>query len=176
MEAHPLFPVLVQLHEWREVLAFEPHRAVTPSHLSEVVERCRNVEIPPEALAFDAPLRQGIRVLVEQIEKLVQHHFATEANLRGFQKTVEERFDEFLAQALPTGTASAELPPPPSMRSNHPPAAVAVLKDWFFANLENPYPSKEERDRFAGQTGLTQKQVSEWFVNARRRLRERPSR
>jgi len=45
-----------------------------------------------------------------------------------------------------------------------------VLKQWFIANCQYPYPSHEEKQRLAELSGLTEQQVSDWFSNARRRV------
>ncbi|KAK4038394.1 homeobox and C2H2 transcription factor [Parachaetomium inaequale] len=46
-----------------------------------------------------------------------------------------------------------------------------VLRDWFYQNQRAPYPTDEQKATFAQQTGLTEKQISTWFANARRRSR-----
>jgi hypothetical protein len=49
--------------------------------------------------------------------------------------------------------------------------AAKVLRDWFYRNQHSPYPTDKEKTAFAQQTGLTEKQISTWFANARRRGR-----
>ncbi|PWY90373.1 hypothetical protein BO94DRAFT_462894 [Aspergillus sclerotioniger CBS 115572] len=46
-----------------------------------------------------------------------------------------------------------------------------VLRDWLYRNQHAPYPTEEQKAQFAQQTGLTEKQISTWFANARRRHR-----
>ncbi|PYI09582.1 hypothetical protein BO78DRAFT_308107 [Aspergillus sclerotiicarbonarius CBS 121057] len=46
-----------------------------------------------------------------------------------------------------------------------------VLRDWLYRNQHAPYPTEEQKARFSQQTGLTVKQISTWFANARRRHR-----
>ncbi|ETO03709.1 hypothetical protein RFI_12484 [Reticulomyxa filosa] len=46
---------------------------------------------------------------------------------------------------------------------------VRVFADWYNMHLENPYPSKQEKQIMAELTGLTRYQVSRWFCNARTR-------
>ena len=41
---------------------------------------------------------------------------------------------------------------------------------WLHEHTEHPYPNEEDKQRLALRTGLTMKQVSDWFINARRRL------
>ncbi|KAG7286517.1 hypothetical protein NEMBOFW57_008828 [Staphylotrichum longicolle] len=49
--------------------------------------------------------------------------------------------------------------------------AAKVLRDWLYQNQHDPYPTDEQKAVFAQQTGLTEKQISTWFANARRRSR-----
>jgi len=51
-----------------------------------------------------------------------------------------------------------------------PDAKKDVLKQWFVANCQYPYPSHEEKQRLSELSGLTEQQVSDWFSNARRRV------
>ncbi len=52
-----------------------------------------------------------------------------------------------------------------------PKEAKRVLKDWFFAHMDRPYPTREEKQDLSIATGgvITPAQVSTWFSNARRR-------
>ncbi|KAJ5762741.1 hypothetical protein N7533_001422 [Penicillium manginii] len=58
--------------------------------------------------------------------------------------------------------ALLEIPARPSFQLN-------ILKSWFFAHEEHPYPTEEEKQMFGELTGLTIPQVNNWFINARRR-------
>jgi len=49
----------------------------------------------------------------------------------------------------------------------------SVLHEWWAENIENPYPDREERDRLCRATGLTHKQLVDWFANRRKRSRVR---
>lgn len=44
-----------------------------------------------------------------------------------------------------------------------------VLKGWILGNIENPYPSSEQKQELMDQTGLGRIQLDHWFVNARQR-------
>ena len=75
-------------------------------------------------------------------------------------------------------------------RSNLPKESTDIMKRWFEDHLDNPYPSEEEKKYFAAKAGinltqvrfhdfhttkpfvLTSSQVSNWFINHRRRCPE----
>lgn len=46
-----------------------------------------------------------------------------------------------------------------------------ALRQWFFAHSDHPYPSEEDKQELAHETGLTRTQIQNWFINARRRQR-----
>ena len=48
-------------------------------------------------------------------------------------------------------------------------AQVKVLRDWFAAHSDQPYPTEDERSWLERRTGLKQGQISTWLANARRR-------
>ncbi|KOG99424.1 Tos8p [Saccharomyces eubayanus] len=54
-------------------------------------------------------------------------------------------------------------------RSNLPGATVHILNKWLLEHINNPYPTLQEKRELLAQTGLTKLQISNWFINARRR-------
>ncbi|KAF2085500.1 hypothetical protein K490DRAFT_9415, partial [Saccharata proteae CBS 121410] len=54
-------------------------------------------------------------------------------------------------------------------RGNLPKEATTVLKQWFEDHKDSPYPSEDEKTALCERTGLSLNQVSNWFINARRR-------
>ncbi|GAB5365377.1 hypothetical protein AAMO2058_001052700 [Amorphochlora amoebiformis] len=44
-----------------------------------------------------------------------------------------------------------------------------ILKKWFDEALVYPYPSPSEREILRKETGLSEKQIIQWFINRRRR-------
>jgi hypothetical protein len=54
-------------------------------------------------------------------------------------------------------------------RGNLPKETTDRLKAWLVAHLQHPYPTEDEKQQLMRQTGLQMYQVSNWFINARRR-------
>ncbi|ORY91402.1 hypothetical protein BCR43DRAFT_499025 [Syncephalastrum racemosum] len=59
---------------------------------------------------------------------------------------------------------------PRKQRSNLPKPITAILKDWLARHKRHPYPNEEEKAQLVQQTGLARNQISNWFINARRRI------
>ncbi|KAH8694244.1 hypothetical protein BGW36DRAFT_256662, partial [Talaromyces proteolyticus] len=47
-----------------------------------------------------------------------------------------------------------------------------VLQNWFYRHQEYPYPTEEQKTSLAQESGLSKRQVSNWFANARRRHKQ----
>ncbi|CEO60274.1 hypothetical protein PMG11_04909 [Penicillium brasilianum] len=48
-----------------------------------------------------------------------------------------------------------------------------VLREWFYQHQEFPYPDDDEKARLSRETGFSQKRLSTWFANARRRQKQK---
>ncbi|KAG5366077.1 Homeobox protein [Yarrowia sp. B02] len=54
-------------------------------------------------------------------------------------------------------------------RGNLPKSVTSILREWLNDHISHPYPSEYEKSLLLQQTGLTMSQLSNWFINARRR-------
>jgi len=54
-------------------------------------------------------------------------------------------------------------------RANLSDHAVNVFKAWFRQHFSNPYPTEDEKAELARQAQVSEAQVSNWFVNVRKR-------
>lgn len=55
-------------------------------------------------------------------------------------------------------------------RGNLPKEVTEFLKHWLILHKEHPYPTEREKQALADETGLMVNQISNWFINARRRI------
>lgn len=54
-------------------------------------------------------------------------------------------------------------------RNNLPKGTTQILLKWLNEHLNHPYPNSFEKTQLIISTGLNQQQLSNWFINARRR-------
>ena len=55
-------------------------------------------------------------------------------------------------------------------RGNLPKHVTEYLKHWLLLHKSHPYPTEGEKQKLADETGLFVNQISNWFINARRRI------
>lgn len=55
------------------------------------------------------------------------------------------------------------------VRNNLPKETTYILLKWLNDHLNHPYPNSFEKNQLMLSTGLNQQQLSNWFINARRR-------
>ncbi|KAF8553699.1 hypothetical protein OG21DRAFT_1509813 [Imleria badia] len=56
------------------------------------------------------------------------------------------------------------------VRRKLPKELTDYLKAWLHRHSDHPYPSEEEKKQLCHATGLSMSQVSNWMINARRRI------
>ncbi|KAI8675700.1 Homeobox and c2h2 transcription [Fusarium keratoplasticum] len=76
------------------------------------------------------------------------------------------------SQAASVDEASAGSSRPKIVR--HKKSSTKILKEWFASHTSHPYPTDGEKEDLAHRTGLSARQVSYWFINARRRRGDKP--
>lgn len=54
-------------------------------------------------------------------------------------------------------------------RGNLPKHVTDTLRNWLTNHVAHPYPTEEEKQQLCQITGLNMNQISNWFINARRR-------
>jgi len=67
-------------------------------------------------------------------------------------------------------TASSLVERAPRKRGKLPKETTDYLKAWLHRHSDHPYPSEEEKKQLCLATGLSMSQVSNWMINARRRI------
>ncbi|KAI8060330.1 hypothetical protein BC940DRAFT_337616 [Gongronella butleri] len=55
-------------------------------------------------------------------------------------------------------------------RGNLPKHTTNMLRQWLMDHKQHPYPTEDEKLWLAEKTNLTVNQISNWFINARRRI------
>lgn len=75
------------------------------------------------------------------------------------------------SEASLNATSTSEgMQPAYRKRGKLPKAVTDLLKTWLLEHATHPYPTDDEKRRLCSLTGLTMSQVSNWFINARRRI------
>ncbi|CEG73628.1 Putative AhpA [Rhizopus microsporus] len=69
-----------------------------------------------------------------------------------------------------TTTKSVSLDTKRRKRGNLPKDVIVILKEWLQEHSGHPYPTEEEKKLLVQRTNLSLNQISNWFINARRRL------
>ncbi|KAJ7070035.1 hypothetical protein C8F01DRAFT_541634 [Mycena amicta] len=70
----------------------------------------------------------------------------------------------------PQAPSSTLVDRPPRKRGKLPKETTDFLKAWLHRHSDHPYPSEEEKKQLCHATGLSMSQVSNWMINARRRI------
>ncbi|KAL5482660.1 TOS8 [Sanghuangporus weigelae] len=75
------------------------------------------------------------------------------------------------AAAVQAAQVAAQVAARPARRRGKlPKPTTDFLKDWLHRHSDHPYPSEEEKKQLCHATGLSMSQVSNWMINARRRI------
>lgn len=74
-----------------------------------------------------------------------------------------------VVRAHPYAMGGEAQPPTKKRRGNLPRPVTDILRNWLDEHIHHPYPTEAEKNHLMRQTGLTLNQISNWFINARRR-------
>ncbi|CUA67144.1 hypothetical protein RSOLAG22IIIB_07220 [Rhizoctonia solani] len=77
------------------------------------------------------------------------------------------------ASASPTPQSDSPPPTAPApqrRRGKLPKHVTETLRTWLLSHADHPYPTEEEKKMLCNVTSLTLSQVSNWMINARRRI------
>lgn len=107
------------------------------------------------------------RVLIDHTLFLIAQVFKIYQLRRSAQRRIESLLEKVHS---PTPKPHEVIISTNEKKTKHDPSAVNILKAWLFSHMNNPYPTQEEKELLHLKTNLTQNQLNDWFVNARRRI------
>lgn len=67
-------------------------------------------------------------------------------------------------------SANTSTPTPSTHESTDTPHHISLSLKWLLDNIHEPFLTYEARSRIAKQSGVSEKTLSDWFVNARRKI------
>jgi len=104
---------------------------------------------------FDAELdhQSKFRPVVPE-ERLLRHNFLTSDFLQARQDLIKKVMDPFRALRASPDHGKVD-------------SSTYVLRKWLYDNVLKPYPDEQQKEELAEKCGMTTKQVSNWFINAR---------
>lgn len=105
--------------------------------------------------------------LIELVEITKRRIFNSYKQLK---KNISERLDSLDQQVQ---KKEANLKPQKKIlkrKCDFPSRARAILKSWFIAHAQDPYPSHEEKIALAREGGISMKQLENWLTNTRGRV------
>ncbi|KAK1756256.1 hypothetical protein QBC47DRAFT_183511 [Echria macrotheca] len=125
---------------------------------------------PPESINEDGRSQQTCAPNPQYVE----HWFAQARSPVPYHRAaVDQRRRDHTPLPVDTYFQDRNVQPSPvkprKRRGNLPKETTAILSAWFKSHLNHPYPQEAEKQEFARITGLTPAQISNWFINARRR-------
>ncbi|KAL8818296.1 MAG: hypothetical protein Q9223_003035 [Gallowayella weberi] len=131
----------------------QPAGSYTPSHL------------PPMNPNPRPPIENGYsRSLPPQPPHMDPHYSQSGGYMHHTHDSYSQSGQEVQFQNVEVGEKSNK-----KRRGNLPKHTTDVLRAWLNDHLDHAYPSEEQKQHLIRETGLTDKQVGNWFINARRR-------
>ena len=92
---------------------------------------------------------------------------------RKVEETISSSANKENSESKSLGAVKSELEFQPMKRRRHNEplnyVALQVMNNWYEAHLDNPYPTKEQKESLAEEGGISVSQVKSWFANKRNR-------
>ena len=88
-------------------------------------------------------------------------------------RNVSRSFDTEMSRDVPKGSFHETEASPVGnalFKFNAQSRRTQPLRDFLVEHFDHPYPSDEQRERLARESGMTRAQVGNWFINARVRI------
>ncbi|KFY92476.1 hypothetical protein V500_04177, partial [Pseudogymnoascus sp. VKM F-4518 (FW-2643)] len=95
--------------------------------------------------------------------------FGVSVNGNGYAPPVQQQQNAYVAETGYGGEGMGEKSWGRKRRGNLPKETTDKLRAWFVGHLHHPYPTEDEKQDLMVRTGLQMNQISNWFINARRR-------
>ncbi|KAI1020286.1 hypothetical protein LB503_006501 [Fusarium chuoi] len=155
------YPVFLHHVLWNENYPWAvAHLQTAIDHLSS---RCHIHELPYLSLASHHTVKTVMGILTT-----TQHdisHYPQDQLTRTYNTPYQDfvRFGDMSSASLSGDNKQRK------RRGNLPKETTDKLRAWFVAHLQHPYPTEDEKQDLMRQTGLQMNQISNWFINARRR-------
>lgn len=126
---------------------------------------------------LDIPVEDEPKVEPGDVQGTIRH--STRCSACELSALVDPSGSRFCANCSPDATYLSPVSPGSphctirrsraGRNSKLPTSALNRLQAWLDANQDNPYPSSETKRLLAQECGITEKQVTTWFTNARAR-------
>ncbi|KAF7731421.1 Homeobox protein pknox1 [Apophysomyces ossiformis] len=117
------------------------------------------------------------------VPSLISSPISPSSSLQNRQQSPRQRSASSSSSTSSSSASSTSSKPAPSSpmlvsskktakrrRGNLPKVVTGILRDWLSKHKKHPYPTEEEKVALAKETNLTLNQISNWFINARRRI------
>ncbi|KAF8983355.1 hypothetical protein BGZ52_000989 [Haplosporangium bisporale] len=131
-------------------------------------EQGQELTLPTNLLPFQPSREPTGRPTMEIASR--PHAPSGPISVSGGSNTMSSVETEPSSSSIPGGDAQSNMDPNRKRRGNLPKSVTSVLKNWLVQNAIHPYPTEDEKIKLAEATHLSLNQISNWFINARRRI------
>lgn len=121
------------------------------------------LQTQPQHHSAPAVVGGGLRALIVSELSTKASTPASPTSLDRVNRMTPERVSEMVRRPTPSPPVRSRT------RNNLPKETTYILLKWLEEHLNHPYPNSFEKTQLMFSTGLNQQQLSNWFINARRR-------